>query len=145
VEVPKCPNPAHANSRVVRAGWYGKAPHRRQRWWCRPLNGDAPHRFAEVLPRQAAATHHCIECSTKLEPWEGQAGAREYWFSARKVGLALAMVAGGETYRRAGRAAREMARRTNPRMGGSRKRSRDPSLDGQLVADWVDGGLPQRA
>jgi hypothetical protein len=109
VEVPKCSNPAHANSRVVRAGWSGKAPHQRQRWWCRPLNGDPRHRFAEVLPRQADAAHHCIECSTKLEPWEGQAGAREYWFSAREVGLALAMVAGGESHRRGRTAVREMA------------------------------------
>lgn len=95
-----------------------------------------------MLPRQAAATHHCIECSTKLEPWEGQAEAREYWFSPREVGLALAMVAGGESYRRAGRAAREMARRTNPAMGGSRRRSRDSNLDGQLVANWVDALAP---
>jgi hypothetical protein len=31
VEVPKCPSLLHAGSRVVRDGWYGKAPHRRQR------------------------------------------------------------------------------------------------------------------
>ena len=48
-----------------------------------------------MLPRQATATHHCIECSTKLEPWEGQAGAREYLFAAREVGHALAVVAAG--------------------------------------------------
>jgi hypothetical protein len=137
---------------VVRAGWYGKSPHRRQRWLCRPPNGAAWHRFCEVLPRQATSEHFCVECSTRLEPWEGQAGAREYWFSAREVGQALAFVAAGESYRQAASAARRAAGRTRRRLTGRRGRRRDPNLDGQLVANWVDslaavvaaGALPQR-
>lgn len=123
---------------MVRAGWYGRPPHRRQRWRCHPSNGDRPHRFCEVLPRQATSEHYCVECSTRLERWEGQAGAREYWFSAREAGHALALVAGGESYRQAARAARIAAGRTRRTLTGHRGRRRDPNLDGQLVANWVD-------
>jgi hypothetical protein len=152
MEVPRCPDPAHVGGRVVRAGWCGKPPHRRQRWLCRPPNGAAAHRFCEVLPRQATDGQFCVECSTRLERWEGQAGAREYWFSAREVGLALALVAAGESYRQAAFAARRAGRRTHERLTGRRGRRRDPNLDGQLVANWVDslaaiitaGELPER-
>ncbi len=138
MEVPRCPNGAHVGGRVVRAGWYGKPPHRRQRWLCRPLNGAVAHRFCELLPRQATSEHFCVECSTQLERWEGQAGAREYWFSAREVGHALALVAAGESYRQAAWAARRAGGRTHEALTGGRGRRRDPNLDGQLVANWVD-------
>lgn len=127
---------------MVRAGWYGKPPHRRQRWWCRPPNGAAPHRFCGVLPRQATSEHFCVECSTRLERWEGQAGAREYWFSAREVGHALVLLGAGESYRQAAWAARRAAGRTHERLTGRRGRLRDPNLDGQLVANWVDSLAP---
>jgi hypothetical protein len=138
MEIPPCPDPSHARGRVVRAGWYGKRPHRRQRWLCRPGNGEPPHRFSEVLPRQATAEHYCVECSTRLERWEGQAGAREYLFSAREVGKALALAAAGESFQRAARAARSAAHRTHRGLTGDRHRPRDPNLDGQIVANWVD-------
>jgi hypothetical protein len=83
--LPVCPNPAHEKGRVVRAGWHGRPPHRRQRWLCRPANGDPAHRFSEVLPRVEAEGSHCSDCSSALDPWEGQAGAREYAFSARDI------------------------------------------------------------
>ncbi len=51
----------------MRAGWYGKAPHRRQRWLCTPSNGDVPHRFTPVLTRQGAPHGFCLDCSTALE------------------------------------------------------------------------------
>jgi hypothetical protein len=123
---------------VVRAGWYGKPPHRRQRWRCHPGNGDGPHRFCEVLPRQSTSEHFCIECSTRLEGWEGQAGGRDYWFSAREIGHALALVAAGGSYRQAARAVRIAAGRERRELTGRRGRGRDPNLDGQLVANWVD-------
>jgi hypothetical protein len=96
-----------------------------------------------VLPRQTTSPHqhYCVECSTKLEPWEGQAGAREYLFAAREVGHALALVAAGKTYREAGRAARAMAERSHDHMTGRRRR-RDPNRDGQIVANWVDALTP---
>jgi hypothetical protein len=91
------------------------------------------------LPRQQAGASHCSECSTELDPWEGQAGAREYAFSARDVAHALALVANGSSYRRTAEATRVAALRARGGVSygpGRRKRQRD--LDGQLVANWVD-------
>lgn len=139
VEISECPVAEHAGSVVVRAGWYGKPPHRRQRWLCRPANGDLRHRFTPVLTRQGEPHVFCVECSTGLEPWEGQAGAREYRFAAREVGEALAAVAAGASYRAAAEAARRRADRVPPGASDERSaRRRDPARDGQLVANWVD-------
>jgi Transposase, Mutator family len=135
MEIPECPIAAHAGSKVVRGGWYGKPPHRRQRWWCRPANGDTKHRFTPVLTRQGEPHPFCVECSTGLEPWEGQAGAREYRFAAREVGEALVSVANGSSYRVAAEIARHKAGRVPPPR--PRKR-RSQSNEGQLVANWVD-------
>lgn len=150
MEIPECPVPEHAGSTVVRGGWYGKPPHRRQRWWCRPANGDPKHRFTPVLTRQGEPHAFCVECSTGLEPWEGQAGAREYRFAAREVGEALVTVAKGTTYRAAAEVARRKAGRV-PAVNQDRRR-RSPANEGQLVANWVDvcsefvcaGELPDR-
>ena len=80
-----------------------------------------------------------MECSTGLEPWEGQAGAREYRFSAREVGEALAAVAAGASYRAAAEAARRRAERLPDGAPDEWPgRRRDPARDGQLVANWVD-------
>jgi len=129
----------HAGSVVVRAGWYGKAPHRRQRWLCRPANGDPRHRFTPVLTRQGEPHAFCVECSTGLGPWEGQAGARDYRFAAREVGEALAAVAAGASYRAAAEAARCRAHRVPAGASDERPwRRRDPARDGQLVANWID-------
>lgn len=141
MEVPPCRYAALVGSRVVRDGWYGRPPLRRQRWLCRPPEGS-PHRFSEVLSRQVTSGHYCVECSTRLERWEGQAGAREFWFSAREVGRALALVAAGESYREAASVARRAAGRTHEQLTGRRHRRRDPNLDGQLVANWVDSLAP---
>jgi hypothetical protein len=140
MEIPECPIAEHAGSTVVRAGWYGKPPHRRQRWLCRPTNGDFKHRFTPVLTRQGEPGAYCVECSTGLEPWEGQAGARDYRFCAREAGEALAAVAAGASYRSAAEAARKRAHREPPR-GRRRKpgaRVRDRLRDGQIVASWID-------
>lgn len=85
-----------------------------------------------------------------MEPWEGQAGAREYRFAAREVGEALVSVAKGTTYR----AAAEVARRKAGRVpaGNEDRRRRSPANEGQLVANWIDvcsefvcaGELPER-
>lgn len=150
MEILECPITEHAGSVVVRDGWYGKPGHRRQRWRCRPSNGDPKHRFTPVLTRQGEPHPYCVECSTGLEPWEGQAGAREYRFAAREVGEALVSVAKGTTYR----AAAEVARRNAGRVPTSDqdRRRRSPANEGQLVANWVDvcagfvcaGELPDR-
>lgn len=141
---------------MVRDGWYGRPPHRRQRWLCKPANGDPPHRFTPTLTRQqhpGAAPHgFCLECSTQVEAWEGQAGARRYRFAAREVGEALALVARGATYRDAAFAARRQGERMPAARLTGRGRRRDAARDGQLVANWVDvfseplraGLLPER-
>jgi hypothetical protein len=90
-----------------------------------------------------------------LEPWEGQAGAREYRFAAREVGEALVAVAEGASYQVAAAAARRRAGRLPPgsdERSGLSWRRRDPARDGQIVANWVDvfsglvcaGQLPER-
>jgi hypothetical protein len=137
VEIPECPVAEHAGSVVVRAGWYGKLPHRRQRWLCRPTNGDAAHRFTPVLTRQGEPHAFCLECSTGLEVWEGQAGAREYRFAAREVGEALAAVAAGASYRAAAEAARRRADRVPVGSGDDRsERRRVAARDGSW---WPTG------
>jgi Transposase, Mutator family len=139
MEIPECPIVEHAGSVVVRAGWYGKPPHRRQRWLCRPTNADPRHRFTPVLTRQGEPHGYCVECSTGLEPWEGQAGARDYRFSAREGGEALAAAAAGASYRQAAKAARRRAhRQPSNRASNGHRRRRDPLRDGQIVANWVD-------
>jgi hypothetical protein len=85
-----------------------------------------------------------------LEPWEGQAGAREYRFAAREVGEALVSVAKGTSYRAAAEFARVKAGRELPPAGEGSRRS--PANEGQLVANWIDvcsefvcaGVLPDR-
>jgi hypothetical protein len=141
MEIPRCPVVEHVGSRVVRAGWYGRPRHRRQRWLCVPANGDPRHRFTPVLTRQGEPHAFCVECSTGLEPWEGQAGAREYRFAAREVGEALVAIAKGASDQTAAQAARRHAGRLPEAADDGFERGwrrRDPARDGQLVANWID-------
>src|SRR5918995_7053435 len=135
MEVPVCPDPAHAGGRVVRAGWGGRPPHRRQRWLCRPGGGE-PHRFTELLPRREADRSLCRSCFTQLEPWEGQPGPRTYSFTAREVAYLLVRVAEGATYRSVAQAVRRLAGR--PEAGQPRSGRRRSLSEGQLAANWVD-------
>ena len=65
----------------------------------RALERRSRHRFTPVLTRKGDPHTYCVEWSTALERWEGQAGAREYRFAAREVGEALVSVAKGTSYR----------------------------------------------
>jgi hypothetical protein len=152
VEIPSCPVPGHERSVVVRAGWYGRQGQRRQRWKCTPV-GEQVHRFAEVLPRIVSGSVDpvCPDCATSLEPWEGQPAPRLYGFTARDVAAALAMVAGGASYRetaeairvRAGRPLSTTPGRTSAKGNGKQAKvvpaaNRHP----QLVSDWVEVFAP---
>lgn len=127
---------------VVRAGWYGRPEQRRQRWWCQPENGQR-HRFTEVLPRivdTTLAQHTCAECTTTLEPWEGQPAPRLYGFTAKHIAKALVAVAGGSSYRASAAAIRSAAGReldTAGRVSSTGKALAPANEHGQLVSDWV--------
>ena len=156
MEIPRCPVPEHVRSVVVRDGWYGRTGQRRQRWRCTPAEGRS-HRFAEVLPRivTGSAEHVCPDCATSLEPWEGQPAPRLYGFTARDVAAALAMVAGGSSYRRAAEVIRVRAGRslsTAPGRTASKVTAKGKAKKGkvlapanrhpQLISDWVEVFAP---
>jgi len=138
----------HPNAVVVRAGWYGRPGQQRQRWWCRPRDGQARHRFTETLPRIVSgdgAEQACGECATTLEPWEGQPAPRLYGFTARHVAQALVMVARGQSYRRTAATIRAVAGR--PLDDGAGRSASGQVLapaqqHGQLVSDWVEVFAP---
>lgn len=155
MEIPPCPDPAHVGSARVRAGWYGRAGHRRQRWLCTPVDGSAAaHRFTEVLPRLAGTNGSCVECATSLEPWEGQPAPRLYGFSVRTVAAALSRVAGGASLRETAEKVRRdtgrqpapvpTRRRSVSAEAGKKKRKAavDPLRHGQLISDWVSVFAP---
>ena len=133
----------HSRSEVARAGWYGQPGRRRQRWWCRPGSGGR-HRFTEVLPRIVDVTvsgRVCEECTTRLEPWEGQPAPRLYGFTAKQVAKALVLVAGGASYRATAALIRRDAGRelgTAARTDRAGRPLAAPNQHGQLVSDWVE-------
>lgn len=134
-----CPRPEHAGSRVRFDGRYGKRGHRRQLYRCLPANGDRPHRFTEVLPREEAWHDACEICEREVHLREGPHAARHYRFVARGIAEALAAVGAGATYRQAGLVARERAHRlrSHPDTGELRL-----TRHGQLVMDWVEVFAP---
>jgi hypothetical protein len=120
-------------------GLYGRPGHRRQLYRCVPANGDRPHRFTEVLPREEAWHDACEACERPVGLHEGPHAARRYQFVARGIAEALATVGAGQTYRQAALVARERARRlrADPETGELRM-----TRHGQLVADWVEVFAP---
>lgn len=134
-----CPRLDHAGSRVRFDGHYGKPGHRRQLYRCVPGNGDRPHRFTELLPREEAWHDACEACERPVHLHEGPHAARRYQFVARGIAEALVAVGAGASYRQAALVARERARRlrVDPETGEPR-----PTRHGQLVADWVEVFAP---
>lgn len=124
----------------MKAGWYGKEPHRRQLWQCTPSNGDPVHRFAGLLPRQVAKAGSCTECEAVIESWEGPQTAKLYDFTTREVAQALAAAASGMSYRSTADKIRTRAHRRRP--PNQRRNSEHPNRHGQLVANWVDVFAP---
>jgi len=134
-----CPRPEHAGSRVRFDGKYGKPGHRRQLYRCTPRNGDRPHRFTELLPREEAWHDACEVCERAVELHEGPHAARHHQFVARGIAEALQAVGAGATYRQAALVARERAQRlrADPDTGELRL-----TRHGQLVMDWVEVFAP---
>ena len=134
-----CPRPEHAGSRVRFDGHYGKPGHRRQRYRCVPANGDRPHRFTELLPREESWTSACEMCERSVSAHEGPHAAREYQFVARGIAGALKAVGAGASYREAAFVARERAQRMriDPSTGEIRR-----TRHGSLVMDWVEMFAP---
>lgn len=133
-----CPRPEHAGSRVRFAGRHGAEGHRRQRYWCVPANGHAPHRFTELLPREESWHDACEQCEREVGFHEGPHAARHYQFVARGIAEALVMVGAGSTYRDAALVARERAKRLRADPDGVPRFSRH----GSLVMDWVEVFAP---
>jgi hypothetical protein len=133
-----CPRPEHAGSRVRFDGHYGPSGHRRQYYKCVPANGDRPHRFTEVLPREESWNDACELCERDVGLHEGPHAARRYQFVARGVAEALVAVGAGSTYRDAALVARERAKRLRVGPGGELRFSRH----GSLVMDWVEVFAP---
>jgi hypothetical protein len=119
-------------------GSYGKSPHRRQQYKCRPRNGDPSHRFTEALPRQRTQSGECDECERRYASHEGPPTPRLYEFSTREIAVALARVGEGMSYRRAAKVVRERAGRYELGEDGEPLLSRHA----QLVCDWVEVFAP---
>lgn len=134
-----CSRPGHGTSHVRFDGTYGPPGHRRQRYRCIPKNGDPPHRFTEVLPREESWTGDCDVCERPVATFDGPQAARNYQFVARGIAGALKAVGAGESYRRASRTSRTRANRERPDPETGKPRS---SAHGQLVADWVEVFAP---
>jgi Transposase, Mutator family len=134
-----CPRPEHAGSRVRFDGRYGTPGHLRQRYKCVPANGDRPHRFTEVLPREESWTGACEACERSVGVHEGPHAARHYQFVARGIAGALHAVGAGSSYREAAFVARERAQRmrADPLTGAARR-----TRHGSLVMDWVEVFAP---
>lgn len=145
-----CGDKAHASWRVVRDGFYGRPPRRRQRYLCyNPANPtEERHKFTPQVVRLEAARAHCLECENDLTPGQGPNAGRHYDFAAREIAAALVAVANGSTYAQAGLTARHtvraltepfdhgdwpVARRAHPGQAGNER-----SNHGTLVATWVE-------
>jgi hypothetical protein len=134
-----CPRSEHAGSRVRFDGQYGASGHRRQYYKCIPANGDPPHRFTEVLPREESWADACEARERDVHVYEGPHAARRYQFVARGIAGALKAVGAGSSYRQAALVARERAQRmrTDPASGEVRF-----TRHGSLVMDWVEVFAP---
>ena len=129
---------SEAGSRVRFDGHYGPPGHRRQYYKCIPANGDRPHRFTEVLPREESWHDACESCERDVGLHEGPHSARRYQFVARGVAEALVAVGAGSTYRDAALVARDRAKRVRTGPDEAPRFSRH----GSLVMDWVEVFAP---
>ncbi len=129
--LPACPDPAHAGSRVALNGRYGRAPHQRQRFRCFPEDAGA-HNFAGALAHQVVAPGEvCGHCEQAIAPYQGQLVPRTFEVPVSEIAQALVLVGQGMSYT-------EVGRRCRQRLG--RNLSRHTLA--QMVASWVEAFTP---
>jgi hypothetical protein len=143
-----CGDPKHARWKVVRDGFYGREPRRRQRYRCvNPKNRNDWHRFRPTVVRFETVEAHCLDCESPLSLGDGPNVAHSYDYAAREIAAALAAVANGATYSQASLGARRslyaitqghdagerpVERRVQPGQRGNN------SNHGTLVSTWVE-------
>ena len=92
---------------MVRDGFYGARPRRRQRYRCHhPENPADFHRFTPAVMRLEAIEHRCGKCESALPPGQGPNVPRRYDHAGREIAAALVAVANGSTYEQAAVTAR---------------------------------------
>jgi hypothetical protein len=124
---------------MMRDGFAGRAPRRRQRYRCRDAEDRKDfHRFVPEVPRLEAQQHRCLECESPLSTGQGPNAARQYDFVAREVASALSAVASGATYQEAAFTARTSV--SEQLRAAEREPTWVPNAlrHGQVVADWVE-------
>ncbi len=136
----RCEQPGHGSGRVlVRDGFIGRAPRRRQRWRCRSAHDREDfHRFVPRVPRLEALEHRCLDCESGLDVAQGPNAARRYDFVAREVAAALVAVANGATYQQAALTARQSVAEQHARVGRPVSWNDNGMRHGQAAADWVE-------
>jgi hypothetical protein len=144
-----CGDPKHANWKVVRDGFYGSEPRRRQRYRCvNPKNRSDWHRFRPAVVRFEAVEPHCLDCESPLSLGDGPNVAHTYDFAAREIAAALVAVANGATYSQASLGARrslyaitqgcEAGERPYEQRPQPGQRGNETSRHGTLVTTWVE-------
>lgn len=134
---PHCPEPGHEQHRVVRDGFRGKAPARRQRFRCvNPTDRTDWHRFASLVQRVVAPQHRCEGCAQLVPPHAGPVVPGGYHYLASVVAGALVDVATGGTFQQASARARAALALNLGSPGG------DFSSHGSLAADWTEVFAP---
>ncbi len=124
--LPVCPRPGHRGWMVVRDGYYGRPPRRRQRFRCVAPDGTF-HRFVPAVPR-VLSTGPCPVCELTPAHYNGRTTPRSYRYTSHEIGAALTALALGATYQNATETVRASAALRG--VPGTRH--------GQLVADWVE-------
>lgn len=124
---------------LVRDGFVGKEPWRRQRWRCRSVSNPADcHRFLPAVPRLEALEHRCLDCESHLDVAQGPNIARRYDYVAREVASALVALANGATYQQAALTARTTVAAQFARVGRDLPWTAANMNHGQAAADWVE-------
>jgi len=138
--LPTCQRPGHLGRVVVRDGFYGASPRRRQRFRCRDKVTRDSHRFVAAVPRLEAVDGLCETCENPLAVHEGPSAPRSYIYTAQEIAKTLIAVGTGSTYQIASEAARDTAglRAVEPPLPRNGERAREYAPSGDLAANWTE-------